>query len=367
MTGASPLSVVLAGGGSAGHVNPLLATADCLRRRDPSTKITVLGTAEGLEARLVPERGYRLAMVPKAPFPRRPDTRAVRFPLALGAAVRVAAQVLRDCEADVLVGFGGYVATPAYLAARRHGIPIVLHEQNSRPGLANRLGARFTTHVGTTFAGTRLPHAQQVGLPMRREISDLDRAAARPQAIGHFGLEEQRRTLLVFGGSLGAQRLNTAFAGAAVRLLGQGVQVLHLTGAGKPVDLAAADPGSARYVSLPYTDRMDLAYAVADLVVARSGAGTVCEIAAVGLPAIFVPLPVGNGEQRLNAADVVAAGGALIAADDSVDADWVTRTVLPLLTDAERLVRMGSAAAAVGHRDADEALTDLVLHAAEHG
>jgi UDP-N-acetylglucosamine--N-acetylmuramyl-(pentapeptide) pyrophosphoryl-undecaprenol N-acetylglucosamine transferase len=363
-TGDTPLSVVLAGGGSAGHVNPLLATADALRRHDPQTRVVVLGTAEGLEARLVPERGYPLEVVPKAPFPRRPNGQALRFPGSMRAAVSAASRTLRQAQADVLVGFGGYVATPAYLAARRHGIPIVIHEQNARPGLANRLGARFTPHVATTFATTQLPHATCVGMPLRREITDLDRAAARPEGLAHFGLDEGRPTLLVFGGSLGALRLNTAFAGAGADLVEAGVQVLHLTGAGKDVEVPADTPGQARYVARPYTDRMDLAYAVADLAVCRSGAGTVCELSAVGLPAVFVPLPIGNGEQRLNAADVVGAGGALVVEDERVDAAWVRSAVLPLVRDSERIARMGQAAAAMGQRDADDTLVAMVRRAA---
>jgi len=371
--GARALSVVLAGGGSAGHVNPLLALADCLRRHDPQTVITVLGTAEGLEARLVPERGYRLRTVPKVPFPRRPGFGLLRFPGALRGAVASAAAVLTEVGADVVVGFGGYVATPAYLAARRTGKPIVIHEQNVRPGLANRLGARFTPHVATTFEATRLPHATVVGMPLRQEVADLDRAAARPEALEHFGLRGDATTLLVSGGSLGALRLNTAFAGAARDLAGAGMQVLHLTGAGKELEVAdgAQAAGSAAlpeslppYRALPYTDRMELAYAVADLAICRAGAGAVCELSAVGVPAIYVPLPVGNGEQRLNAADVVAAGGGLLVEDERVTPGWVREEVIPLLGDADRLAAMGRAAAVMGHRDADDALARMVLAAA---
>ena len=355
------LSVVLAGGGSAGHVNPLLATADALRRRVPDATISVLGTAEGLEARLVPERGYDLRVVPKVPFPRRPNADVVRFPGALRRAVSAAASAIREIDADVVVGFGGYVATPAYLAARRAGVPVVIHEQNARPGLANRLGSRLTGAVATTFASTELAHATRVGLPLRAEIRDLDRSALRAEGLSHFGLEEGRPTLLVFGGSLGAQRLNTAFEGAADALVAAGVQVLHLTGAGKAVTVPEPVEGVARYVAQPYTDRMDLAYAVADLAVSRAGAGTVCELAAVGLPAIYVPLPIGNGEQRLNAAELVAAGGGLLVDDAVVDSGWVRHAVLPLVTDPERLEHMATAAASHGERDADDRLVDLIL------
>ncbi|GGK68614.1 undecaprenyldiphospho-muramoylpentapeptide beta-N-acetylglucosaminyltransferase [Ornithinimicrobium pekingense] len=361
-----PLSVVLAGGGSAGHVNPLLATADALRRRVPDVHICVLGTTEGLEARLVPERGYDLTFVPKVPFPRRPDATALRFPTALTSAIGAALHAIRACEADVVVGFGGYVSTPAYLAARRAGTPIVIHEQNARAGLANRLGARLTDAVATTFDATELPGATRVGLPLRAEIRDLDRAALRPQGLAHFGLDDDRPTLLVFGGSLGAQRLNQAFSAAAEDLLTADVQVLHLTGEGKDIEVPARLDG-ARYVAMSYTDRMDLAYAVADLAVCRAGAGTVSELSAVGVPAIYVPLPVGNGEQRLNAAEVVEAGGGLLVDDAEVNADWVRGTVIPLACDLERLAAMSRAAAEHGERDADDQLVDLILTTAGRG
>ncbi|QDO88309.1 undecaprenyldiphospho-muramoylpentapeptide beta-N-acetylglucosaminyltransferase [Ornithinimicrobium ciconiae] len=363
-TGPASLSVVLAGGGSAGHVNPLLATADVLRALVPDVRITVLGTEEGLEARLVPERGYDLRFLPKVPFPRRPNAAALKFPGSMRAAITTATDVLREVGADVVVGFGGYVATPAYLAARRTKTPLVIHEGNARPGLANRLGARFTEHVATTFASTPLRGAEVIGLPMRAEITDLDRGALRGEALEHFGLRGDRTTLLVFGGSLGAQRLNDSFPAAAPDLRAAGVQVLHLTGAGKPVHVEPDE--QCPYVARDYTDRMDLAYAVAELAVGRAGAGTVCELTAVGVPAIYVPLPIGNGEQRLNAQDVVAAGGGILVDDGDVTPQWVRESVLPLLADRDRLALMADEAAVMGNRDAAEVLATMVLAAAGH-
>lgn len=355
-------SVVLAGGGTAGHVSPLLALADALRERHPQVEVVVLGTETGLEADLVPSRGYELTAVPKVPMPRRPSGELLRLPGRLKSAVDTAAAAIRDSNAEVVVGFGGYVSTPAYLAARRLSVPIVVHEQNARPGLANRLGARLTPDVGVTFASTPLPHATLTGMPLRREIRTLDRAAARGVAAQSLGLDPSLPTLLVTGGSLGAQRLNDAFAGAAARLVAAGLQVVHVTGRGK--EIAPEVPsGPGRYVVLAYAERMELALAAADLVVARSGANTVCELAAVGAPAVFVPLPVGNGEQRLNAHDVVAAGGALLADDADVTPDWVVATVLPLLRDGDRIARMSAAAASVGVRDGHERLADLVERA----
>ena len=369
--GGAPLAVLLAGGGTAGHVSPLLALADCLRRRDPATAVLALGTAEGLESRLVPARGYDLATVPRVPMPRRPSGDLLALPGRLRRAVRAAEQAIAavgDHGADVVVGLGGYVATPAYLAARRLGVPVVVHEQNARPGLANRLGARLTRHVAVTFDGTPLPRAVTTGMPMRPQVTGLDRAAERSRAAAHFDLDPTATTLLVFGGSLGAQRLNTALEAAAGDLLAPGpdgarVQVLHLTGAGKPVRPQGL-PDGAVYRVLEFTDRMDLAYAAADLALCRSGAGTVCELSAVGLPAAYVPLPVGNGEQRLNAAGVVAAGGGVLVEDADVTASWVGGPLRGLLGDRARLAAMALAAAGTGVRDGDERLADLVLRAA---
>ncbi|HEV7172185.1 undecaprenyldiphospho-muramoylpentapeptide beta-N-acetylglucosaminyltransferase [Pedococcus sp.] len=359
---AAPTSVLLAGGGTAGHVSPLLALADCLRRRDPAIAIAALGTEAGLESRLVPERGYELLTIPKVPLPRKPTADLLRLPGSLRAAVAAAERAIESTGAQVVVGFGGYVSTPAYLAARRRQVPMVVHEQNARPGVANRLGARLTHHVATTFPSTRLRGARTIGMPLRPEIARLDRGAARGEALAHFGLEDRRPTLLVTGGSLGAQRLNAAFEARAHGLRAAGVQVLHLTGAGKTFDIDDGGVG-APYVVAAYTDRMDLAYAVADLVVCRAGANTVCELTAVGLPAVYVPLPIGNGEQRLNAADVVAAGGGLLVEDRALTPEWVDDTLVPLLADTPRLQAMATAASGVGERGADEALADLVTAA----
>ncbi len=357
-----PLSVVLAGGGTAGHVEPALAVADALRRRDPATVITALGTERGLENRLVPERGYTLQLIPAVPIPRRPSVSLLSLPGRLRGAVRAVEDVLHQVEADVLVGFGGYVAGPAYLGARAAKVPYVVHEANARPGLANRLGARFTPYVASGWPESSLPHAQYVGIPLRAAISGLDRPAARAGALEHFGLSADRPTLLVTGGSQGAKRLNDAVTGAASRLVAAGVQVLHVTGPRG----AAAVPDLTGYVAIAYCDRMDLAYAAADLALVRAGAMTCTELAAVGLPAAFVPLPIGNGEQRLNAEPLVGAGGGLLVDDSDCTPEWVVRTLVPLALDADRLAAMSRAAAGLGRRDADERLADLVITAASN-
>jgi UDP-N-acetylglucosamine--N-acetylmuramyl-(pentapeptide) pyrophosphoryl-undecaprenol N-acetylglucosamine transferase len=355
---------LLAGGGSAGHVSPLIALADQLMSDDPATQVLALGTATGIEARLVPARGYALYEIPRVPLPRRVSLNVMRLPADLRGAVQAARVAIEQVRADVVVGFGGYVSAPAYLAARRSRVPIVVHEQNSRPGFANRLGARLTPWVAVTFPGTPLPHAVRTGLPLRAEITSLDRAKERRSARQAFGLDPDRTTLLVFGGSLGAQRLNDTMPGVAPDLAVAGVQVLHVCGEGKTVELPELPAGSPSYVVTPYIDRMELAYAAADVVLCRAGANTVSEITALGLPALYVPLPIGNGEQRLNAQPVVAAGGGLLVDDVRLDREWLLSNLLPLLSAPDRIDAMGKAAAEFGRPDAVKLLADMVREAA---
>ena len=361
------MHVVLAGGGTAGHVEPALALADALRRLDPSVGITALGTATGLEARLVPERGYDLATIPRVPLPRRPTLDLLRLPADVVRAVRETRAHLDRVGADVVVGFGGYVALPAYLAARRRGTPSVVHEANARAGLANKVGARLTPHVAAAVGGTGLRGARVLGIPLRQAVSTLDRRAARAEARALFGLGDGP-VLLVTGGSQGAQRVNAAVTGAARDLLDAGVQVLHVAGPKNAVAVReavqTAVPADPRYVVVAYADRMDLAYAAADLALCRAGAMTCAELSAVGLPAVYVPLPIGNGEQALNARPVVDAGGGLLVADADLAPAYLRSTVLPLLTDPARLDAMGRAASGHGARDADVALARMVLAAA---
>ena len=270
---------------------------------------------------------------------------------------RRAAQV----DADVVVGFGGYVALPAYLAARGR-TPIVVHEANARAGLANKVGARFAARVAAAVPGSGLPHAEVLGIPLRRSVTSLDREALRPAARAHFGLPADGPVLLVFGGSQGARSLNSAVAAALPGLVEAGIAVLHAHGA--PARPRHARPPRVRARS-PYIEDMHLAYAAADAVLCRAGAMTVAEVSAVGLPAVYVPLPHGNGEQALNAEPVVAAGGGVLVPDAELTAERVLAELVPLLGDAARLEAAGKAARASGHADADERLARLVLDVVE--
>ncbi len=359
------ISVLLAGGGTAGHIEPALAVADALVAADPSVTITALGTERGLETTLVPDRGYELRLIPAVPLPRRPSRDLLTLPIRMRRAVKATRDVIAERNVDVVVGFGGYVALPAYLAARKR-VPVVVHEANATAGLANKIGARWAVAVAAAVDGTGLKGAAVVGNPVRRSLSELDRAALRGRAREFFGLDPDAPTLLVFGGSQGAQRINTAVSEAAADLVGAGVGVLHAHGRKNSVTLPELPAGPA-YVTVPYLDRMDLAYSAADLVLARSGAMTVAEIAAVGLPAVYVPLPHGNGEQRLNASAQIAAGSAIVIEDADLDRRAVVDRVVPLVVEGAARDRMTSAAATLATRRADERVAGMVLEAVRAG
>jgi len=298
--------------------------------------------------------------VPSVPLPRRPNADLARLPGRLRAARRAALEVVDRIRPDVVCGFGGFVSVPAYLAARKRHVPLVVHEGNTLPGIANKLGARLTDHVATSFPGTPLPHATYVGLPIRRMIGTLDRAARRDEALTTYGLRADLPVMLVTGGSQGAASINRAALGAAAAFAEGGVQVLHVTG---PAHETPAPETGTPYVVLGYVDRMDLAYAAADAVLCRSGSNTVTEVAAVGLPGLFVPLPIGNGEQALNARAVIEAGGGLQVDDADLSPAWLATHAVPLLHDRARLATMGAAAAHLVPRDADEKLARMILSA----
>jgi len=352
------VNIVLAGGGTAGHIEPALNLADQLKTIDPNINITVLGTSRGLEVDLVPARGYKLELIPAVPLPRKFSGDLVTLPTRLRSAIKQTRDLLHELEADVVVGFGGYVSIPAYLAARGE-VPIVVHEANARAGLANRVGARFADAVAETVSGS-LPRAQLIGIPLRKAIETLDRKTVRTQARERFGIKKDAICILVFGGSQGSVKLNSVIDDCLKANTFGNIVVLHSVGLKNEFPQIE----SVCYRPLNYIDRMDLAYAAADFVIGRAGAMTVAELTAVGLPACFVPLPIGNGEQSLNATPVVEAGGAIMISDLEFNADFVRDQILPLVTSATKLSEMSTASASLGYKDSAADLAKLVLSVA---
>lgn len=365
------MKVVLAGGGSAGHVNPLLATAAEILRRHPDSHLHVLGTETGLETVLVPAAGLPLTFVPRARVPRSLSPEWFALPGRLAKAVRVSKDLVQQVQPDVVVGFGGYVSTPAFMAAQ--GRPIVVHEGNARPGLANRYGARTARVVALTFPSTPLVaktgRTIVTGLPLRAPIARLveERAAGRGDAArlagaAVLGLDPSLPTLVVTGGSLGALSINASASGAIADLAARG-QVIHITGKGKDEavrDAWVAAGSPTTYHVLDYLTEMEHAYAVADIVLTRSGAGMVSELGALGIAGVFVPFPIGNGEQRLNATDTIAAGGGILVDDKDLTSTFVRNTVGGLLSDPARAREIGRKAQGVAPHDGAKRLVDAI-------
>ncbi len=364
---ASTPSIILAGGGTAGHTSPLIATAERLRELAPGVRLVAVGTPKGLEARVVPAAGLDLQMIPPVPLPRRLTPQLASVPGRLAGAVKQAMAILDAADADAVVGFGGYVSLPVYLAALARRVPVVIHEQNAVPGLANKVAATFAKVVAVSFPNTPLRNARYVGMPVRAAITDLDRAADRARARADLGFEGDRPLLLVSGGSQGAVAINNATEAAREELLAHGIDVLHVLGPKNLTDahrVVTHPTTGARYVPVGYVDAMEQAYAAADLMVGRSGAGTVIETATVGLPAIFVPLPHGNGEQARNADFLVDADAAVLVPNADLDGPRLLADALPLLTDPARLAAVRERLAGLVPADAAADLARIVLDAA---
>jgi UDP-N-acetylglucosamine--N-acetylmuramyl-(pentapeptide) pyrophosphoryl-undecaprenol N-acetylglucosamine transferase len=374
------LRVLIAAGGSGGHVFSGLALARALTARDPTTVVRFAGTSRGIEARAVPAAGFPLDLLPILPLFRRPAPETVGAPFAAVRGVLAAERLIRRHRIDVVCGMGAYVTLPVAVGAWRAGVPVVLHEQNAVPGIANRLAARVADMValGVAEAAAAFPVPRErtvvVGNPVRPELVGLDRTALRDQGLAAFGLDPGRRTLVVFGGSGGARGINEALVAATPHWPEPtAVQILHACGRRfEPVvraAWAAADPsrrGLAVQV-VPFIDRVDLAYAAADLALTRAGASTLAELTAAGVPAVLVPLARATaGHQAANARAVAAAGGAVVVEDDGRDqaGPRLAATAAPLLTDLKRVAAMAEAMRGLGRPDAAQELAALVVMAA---
>jgi UDP-N-acetylglucosamine--N-acetylmuramyl-(pentapeptide) pyrophosphoryl-undecaprenol N-acetylglucosamine transferase len=370
----SGLRVLVAAGGTGGHVFPGLALARTLVTRDPSITVSFAGTSRGIETRAVPEAGFQLDLLPILPLSRRVSLESALSPFAAVAGVAAAARLIRRRKVSVVAGMGGYVTLPVALGARLAGVPVVLHEQNAVPGIANRGAARVahTVALGVPEAARAFGNARTVvvGNPVRPELAHLDRDGLRAEGLAAFGLEAGRRTLFVFGGSQGARRINSALVDSAGRWADPGaVQVLHACGRRDEAMVRAgwdaADPGELLVRVVPFIDRMDLAYAAADLAVTRAGALTVAELTAAGLPAVMVPLPHATaGHQAANASVLAAAGGVLHIPDAELTGARLAEEAGSLLAEPATLAEMGKVMRDLARPRAAEDLADLVLAAA---
>jgi len=324
--------IIIAGGGTAGHIEPGLAVARLWRDKNPADHIAFLGTKSGLENTLVPTAGFELLLIPKVVAPRKISPAALRAPLTFISALVQARNHIKGSQ--VVIGFGGYVSAPAYCAAKLSGIPIVIHESNAKPGVANRLGAFLgaSVAISRSVESGKFSDALITGLPLRSEIIEAfnnaqkDWTKARHQAKIDLGCDPSKKLILIMGGSQGSIALNKVVADSLEYLLHQGYSVIHSVGRGN--DLPDKRDG---YFPTPYVMSMSSAYLAADLIIARSGAVTCSEFRTLGRYALFVPLPIGNGEQRLNALDLVEAGRAKLVQQSDFDAHYVQANIKTLI------------------------------------
>lgn len=362
---------IIAGGGTAGHVLPALAVGHALVARGhiPSA-IHFMGAARGLEARLVPAAGFDVTLLPGRGIARRlTAASAIAVAGIARASVRAFALVARRRPRVVLV-VGGYASVPCAIAAVALRVPIVVHEQNAVPGLANRLTARFARASAVSFDGTDLPRAVTTGNPVRAEVVAIDRSPeGRASAKRALGVPTGRMVVAAFGGSLGARRINEAVRGLAEAWCARDdLTVYHVVGSRDwETFVAPAPPPSPQageglvYRAVEYEERMPLLLAAADVAVCRAGGTSVAELAAVGLPAVFVPLPIApHDHQTANAAALVDAGAAILVPDGKLTPERLVAELGPLLADAERRQAMADAGRALARPDAADQVASLM-------
>jgi UDP-N-acetylglucosamine--N-acetylmuramyl-(pentapeptide) pyrophosphoryl-undecaprenol N-acetylglucosamine transferase len=358
------MRLIIAGGGTGGHLFPGVALAEELRGRDPSAAVRFVGTARGIEARVLPQLGWELVLIEVSGLKTVGALGALRGLVRLPRALLQARRVVREFSPDVVVGVGGYASGPVVLMARLMGVKTAILEQNSLPGLANKILGRFVHAVFLAFAETRRFFKPEkilmTGNPIRRDIRLALQAAG---AAGETASSAERRLrLFVFGGSQGAAALNDIVADAAGVLAGRGVavDVVHQTGD------AHLEATRARYVAAgvaadlrPFIADMAAEYRRADLVIARAGATTVAELGVVGRPAILVPYPfAADNHQEVNAREMTQAGAALMFRQTELTAEKLADAVADLATHPERLAQMGSAMKALGKPQAAAAILD---------
>jgi UDP-N-acetylglucosamine--N-acetylmuramyl-(pentapeptide) pyrophosphoryl-undecaprenol N-acetylglucosamine transferase len=353
------MKIVFAGGGTAGHIEPALAVARLWRQNHPNDELQFIGTASGLENQLVPAAGFKLSHIPKVVIPRTLSLKLLKAPFTLSISFLAARKILNG--ADLLIGFGGYVSAPAYLAAKSLGVSFVVHEANAKPGFANRLGARLSPYcaIAQPVQSGALQSALVTGIPLREDVatamvkSSDDWTGARARAKSALGFSSAEPLVLAFFGSQGSVALNKVIAQSLPSLLANGSQLLHAVG-----KLNALPPMQERYKSTAYIEDMATAYLAADLIISRSGAISCSEINALGKYALFIPLPIGNGEQSFNAASLVSQGRAEVLEQKQFTSSWIKSNINRLLSRAASSDGSGS--------DSDALATEKIVNFMQH-
>ncbi len=357
-----PPRILLAGGGTGGHVYPAIAIADALRNEAPEAVLAFAGTRDKIEWQAVPKAGYPIHPITIQGFHRANLWRNALFPLKLLAGLGQSWNLIGAFDPDIVIGTGGYVSGPVLYAAHRRGRPVVIQEQNAFPGITNRILSRYASTIFIAFddASSHFNETKCVlaGNPIRQSLCEADRR----EAAAHFDFSGEARVLLVFGGSLGSAALNSIMEELIEPILSSSdLHVIWQTGSIYYKDLAGRVTDHPRLRLLEYIDRMDLAYSMADLVVARAGAITCSELAATGTPSILIPSPnVAEDHQTKNAESLQRAGAAILVPEREMG-DALYDTLLATLSDRERLAGMSEAAARLARPDAAQHIAKSTL------
>ena len=359
------MRVILSGGGTGGHVFPAIAVADCLKRRDPKIEILFVGAKGKMEMERVPKAGYPIKGLWISGFQRRLTLRNLSFPVKLLSSLWKARGILRRFKPDVVIGFGGYASGPLLEMAVRKKIPAFIQEQNSFPGITNRLLAKRVRKIFVAYREMErfFPSGKIAftGNPVRKDLEDL--TEKKEEAMLHFGLDPTKKTILLFGGSLGARTLNEVMRQAFSSLEGRNdIQVLWQIGKLYMDDFAASKTAALTHVhAMQFIERMDLAFAAADIVVCRAGALTISELCLAGKAAILVPSPnVAEDHQRKNAMALVDRNAARFVADSDASEHLVS-TMLELIDDSAAQKKLAENVKTLAGHHADEQIVDQIM------
>ena len=329
------IRVILAGGGTAGHIEPALAVATELKKINPEIQCEFLGTITGLENALVPGRGFPLRVIPKVAMPRELSLSILFWPFRLAGSIGKCLRIMRG--AQVVIGFGGYVSASAYLAAVILRIPIVIHEANAKPGWANRLGRFFAKKVCVNFQSVQSKWTDSIhtGMPLRRDIAEISRLSAeqiqeiRERKAREWGFDSKKPIVSVFGGSTGSERINDAIAEYLIASNGSSPQIAHAVGLHNTLPINRTGYFATHY----FHDIADV-YIASDLLICRSGAVTCAELAVVNRYAVLIPLPIGNGEQEANADELMARDSATMVRNSIFSSSWLLQNMTTMLDKA---------------------------------
>ncbi len=363
------MKILFAGGGTGGHIYPALAVAREIMNREPETEVLFLGGTKGIERKIVSDAGYTFEAIPVSGLPRKISLSMLGFSWKLMVSIVISRQVLKRFRPAVVMATGGYVSGPPIVAALSLGLPTVIQEQNSYPGITNRKLGQFADIVFLGFQDAvpffkRKTETIVTGNPVRETIC----TGRRDESAREFGLDPSLKTVLMFGGSQGSAAINHAASGAVESIAAQNIQVLWQTGELEYDTWKSFDGRcEGRIRVLPYIGGMEHAYAAADCVVARSGAMSIAEITVCGLPAVFIPLPTAAANhQEFNARSLVTAGAAAMILERNLTSSQLEQEIIRILSSQKCLTSMSKASKALGRHDATKCIAGIILERYGH-